>query len=93
MAGALPRMPPACGLRLATAMALLKGPPACGQPGQQRLVVVLADFLKRTVYSSYSRGGSAWIAEPPTPGGVACVGALGSGFAPERFHDLSNGLL
>ena len=29
----------------------------------------------------------------PLARGEACVGALGSGFAPERFHDLSNGLL
>jgi len=57
MAGARPGMPPACGLRLDNAMALLKGPPACGLPGQQRLEVVLSDVLPSVPYTPRPRGG------------------------------------
>ena len=88
----LPRSPPL--LRLDNATALLKGPPACGLPGQQRPEVVLPDVLPSVPYTPRPRGGvPSALLSLPRKGGVACVGALGSGFAPERFHDLSNGLL
>ena len=92
-AGALPWRPPACGLPIDNAGALMVCNPRAGCYPSTPFGHLARCFAFRTVYSSYPRGGSAWIAEPPTQGGVACVGALGSGFAPERFHDLSNGLL
>ena len=68
-AGALLWRPPACGLPIDNAGALMVCNPRAGCYLSTPVGYLARCIALRTVYSSYSRGGSAWIAEPPALGG------------------------